>query len=509
MSSSIPLSAARPADTGPTLGIDVGTSGVKALLLDGDRVIGVAHAPLVVSRPHPGWSEQEPEDWWAATCACLDTLAAEHPARLRAVRAIGLTGHMHGATLLDGEGNVLRPCILWDDGRSAAHCDELEAAVPALREITGNVAMPGFTAPKLMWIRRHEPDVFVRIRRVLLPKAWVRWRLCGEAIEDMSDASGTLWLDVAARRWSCEVLAACGLDESQMPRLVEGTMPAGELRAPWVERWGFAQAPVVAGGAGDNAAGAVALGAVNPGDAFLSLGTSGVLWVTTARHAPAPERGVHAFCHAVPNTWHQMGVLLSAAASLSWWASCTGRDERRLLDELPALADRPAPCWFVPYLSGERTPHNDAAVRGAFLQLRADTSRSQMTQAVLEGVAHAFRDARDALAGAGTRIEVADVIGGGARADLWCDVLASMLDIPLRRIDDASHGPALGAARLALAALTGRGDFPRPQATRIFEPRPALVRRYNDAHERWSPLYSLVRQAPGIAPTFNTSDSMS
>ena len=325
----------------------------------------------------------------------------------------------------------------------------------------------------------------------------------------MSDASGTLWLAVAARRWSCEVLASFGLDASPPPLLAEGTMPAGELRAPWVERWGFEQAPILAAGAGDNAAGAVALGAVNPGDAFLSLGTSGVLWVTTARHAPAPERGVHAFCHAVPNTWHQMGVLLSAAASLSWWASCTGRSERQLLDELPSRAEQPAPCWFVPYLSGERTPHNDAAVRGAFLQLAPDTSRPHMTQAVLEGVAHAFRDARDALASAGTRIEIADVIGGGARADLWCDVLASMLNIPLRRIDDASHGPALGAARLARAALTGHSHFARPRASRTFEPRPALVRRYDDAHLRWSALYSLVRQAPGPAPTFNTSEPVS
>jgi len=503
------LSAGPRTDTHPTLGIDIGTSGVKALLLDSDRVLGTAQAPLAVSRPHAGWSEQEPEDWWAATCACLDALAAEYPATLHAVRAIGLTGHMHGATLLDGDGKVLRPCILWDDGRSAPQCAELEAAVPALRAITGNVAMPGFTAPKLLWVRQHEPDLFARIRHVLLPKAWLRWRLCGEAIEDMSDASGTMWLDVGARRWSSEVLAACGLDESQMPRLVEGTMPAGELRASWVERWGFAQAPIIAGGAGDNAAGAVALGAVNPGDAFLSLGTSGVLWVTTARHASAPERGVHAFCHAVPNTWHQMAVLLSAAASLSWWASCTGSNERQLLDELPAQSDQAAPCWFVPYLSGERTPHNDAEVRGAFLQLAAGTSRQQMTQAVLEGVAHAFRDARDALAGAGTRIEIADLIGGGARSDLWCDVLASMLDIPLRRIDDASHGPALGAARLALAALTGRSDFPRLHATRIFEPRAALVHRYDDVHQRWSQLYSLVRQVPAAALNLTALDAMS
>lgn len=490
----------------PTLGIDLGTSGVKALLLDGDDVLGSAQAPLVVSRPRPGWSEQDPEHWWDATCACLDALAVEHPKALRAVRAIGLAGQMHGATLLDAQGQVLRPCMLWDDGRSEAQCAQLEAAVPDLRAITGNAAMPGFTAPKLLWVRQHEPALFDRIRHVLLPKAWLRWRLCGEAIDEMSDASGTLWLDVARRRWSPALLAACGLDVSQMPRLVEGTMPAGELRRPWVERWGFDHTPVVAGGAGDNAAGAVALGAVNAGDAFLSLGTSGVLWVTTGHHAPAPERGVHAFCHAVPHGWHQMGVLLSAAASLAWWAACTGSDEQRLLDELPTRTDGPAPCWFAPYLSGERTPHNDSTVRGAFLQLDSATTRPQMTQAVLEGVAHAFRDARDALASAGTRLAAADLIGGGARSDLWCDVLANMLGVPLRRVDGAPHGPALGAARLAQAALGGRTEFARPRSGRAFDPRPALVQRYDDAHARWSALYPLVRRTPAAPTGSNAAD---
>jgi xylulokinase len=486
------------AHAAPTLGIDLGTSGVKALLLDGEQVIGSAQAPLAVSRPRPGRSEQDPEDWWAATCACLDQLSAAHPTALRAVRAIGLAGQMHGATLVGSDGAVLRPCILWDDGRSASQCAQLEAAAPGLRAIAGNVAMPGFTAPKLLWVRQHEPALFSRIRHVLLPKAWLRWRLCGEAIDEMSDASGTLWLDVANRCWSAPLLAACGLDISQMPRLVEGTMPAGELRAPWVARWGFDHRPVIAGGAGDYAAGAVALGAVKAGDAFVSLGTSGVLWVTTARHAPAPERGVHAFCHAVPQGWHQMGVLLSAAASLAWWAACTGRDEQRLLGELPAQAEAPAPCWFLPYLSGERTPHNDSAVRGAFLQLDSGVTPAQMTQAVLEGVAHAFRDARDALASVGTRLAAADIIGGGARSDLWCDVLANMLGVPLRRVDGAAHGPALGAARLARAALTGDSEFARPRSGRTFEPRPDLMQRYDDAHARWSDLYRLVRRAPAV-----------
>jgi xylulokinase len=490
----------------PTLGIDLGTSAVKALLLDGDHVVGTAQAPLTVSRLHAGWSEQDPEQWWSAACACLDALRAQHPVALRAVRAIGLAGQMHGATLLDDAGHTLRPCMLWDDGRSAPQCAELEAAVPALRAITGNAAMPGFTAPKLLWVRQHEPELFARISRVLLPKAWLRWRLCGEAIEDMSDASGTLWLDVEQRRWSTELLAACGLDESQMPRLVEGSAAAGELRAEWVARWGFEHTPILAGGAGDNAAGALALGAVHPGDAFLSLGTSGVLWVTTGRHAAAPQRGVHAFCHAVPRTWHQMGVLLSAAASLAWWSNCAGISEDRLLAELPVQAQERAACWFLPYLSGERTPHNDAAGRAALLHLGAGATRPQMTQAVLEGVAHAFRDARDALAAAGTHIAAADLIGGGTRSDLWCDVLAQMLNLPLSRVDGATHGPALGAARLAHAALSGEPHFPRAASGRVFEPRPPLVRRYDDAHERWSTLYRLLRQVPAAAPQNTAED---
>lgn len=485
--------------TGPVIGIDLGTSALKAVLADGERVLASAQAPLMVSRPRPGWSEQLPSQWWAAAEQALDGLAAQQPRAFRAVRGIGLAGQMHGATLLDGDDAVLRPCILWDDGRSAPQCAALEAALPSLRTIAGNPAMPGFTAPKLLWVQAHEPDLFRRVRRVLLPKAWLRWQLSGEAIEEMSDASGTLWLDVAQRRWWPEGLAACGLDEAQMPRLVEGTAVAGALRPQWVRRWGFEHTPLLAGGAGDNAAGAVALGAVNAGDAFLSLGTSGVLWVTTARHAAAPDRGVHAFCHAVPGTWHQMGVLLSAAASLAWWAGVAGGDEAALLAELPAQIDAPSPAWFAPYLAGERTPHNDAALRGAFLGLASGSTRAQLTQAVLEGVAHAFRDARDALAAAGTVLHAADVIGGGARADVWCDLLAAMLGVPLRRVDDAAHGPALGAARLAQAMLSGRPEFPRPAGGRVFEPRPALARRCDDAHARWSELHPLLRRAPAAA----------
>lgn len=477
-----------------TLGLDLGTSGVKALLLDGDTTLATATAPLTVQRPAPGWSEQDPADWWRATERCLDELAATHPQALKAVRGIGLSGQMHGATLLDAGHAVLRPCILWNDARSGAQCAELEAPDLGLRRLTGNPAMAGFTAPKLLWVREHEPEVFSRIARVLLPKAWLRWKLSGEFIEEMSDASGTLWLDVAQRRWSTRLLAACGLTEAQMPRLVEGTEPAGQLRAEWVQRWGFERAPVIAGGAGDNAAGAVGVGAVQAGDAFVSLGSSGVLWATTAGFAPAAQQGVHAFCHALPGLWHQMGVQLSAAASLAWWARTAGLSEVRLLDELDHADPGPAPCWFLPYLNGDRTPHNDSAVRGGFLHLSADTERPAMTQAVLEGVAFAFRDARDALATAGTTLHEADLLGGGARSARWSQVLADVLGLPLHQIEGGEHGCALGAARLARAAAGGGHQFGKPRRLRSFEPDRGRAALYDEAHGRWQALYGLARQ---------------
>jgi xylulokinase len=478
-----------------TLGIDLGTSGIKlALVDDDDRVIGSAHESLHVSRPQPGFSEQDPADWWAATCRGLDELKANHGAALAETEAIGLSGQMHGATLVDAHGEVLRPCILWNDGRSDVECAELERAWPALRQVTGNIAMPGFTAPKLLWVRKHEPERFARVAKVLLPKAWLRWKLCGEFVEDMSDASGTLWLDVGARRWSEAALAACGMHVGQMPRLVEGSARAGELKAEWVARWGFRRTPLIAGGAGDNAAGAVGVGAVHPGDAFVSLGTSGVLWATTAKFAPNPARAVHAFCHAVPGTWHQMGVLLSAAASLAWWAEVAGRHEPELLAEIDAMTTRPSPVWFAPYLSGERTPHNDTRVRGGFLGLAGDTTRADMTQAVLEGVAYALKDAQAALADSATVLSEAALIGGGARSPLWAQTIADVLGIVLHQVAESDMGCALGAARLArMAAGEGIGVARPPHRLRTFEPRPAQVALHHERHAHWQRLYPLAR----------------
>ena len=280
------------------LGIDLGTSGVKAVLADGDgRIAGQASAALAVSTPRPLWSEQAPQDWWSATVRAVDELKAEHGGALAGTRAIGLSGQMHGATLLDARGGVLRPAILWNDGRSGAECAALEAAVPDARRITGNLAMPGFTAPKLLWVAAHEPEVFARVAKVLLPKDYLRYRLSGEHVAEMSYASGTLWLDVANRRWSEEMLAATGLDLEQMPRLVEGSEPSALLTPALARGWGMTGEVVIAGGAGDNAAGAAGIGTVAPGRAFLSLGTSGVLFAANRAFAPNPERAVHAFCH--------------------------------------------------------------------------------------------------------------------------------------------------------------------------------------------------------------------
>ncbi|QJR15236.1 xylulokinase [Usitatibacter palustris] len=476
-----------------TVGIDVGTSSVKvALVGEDDRVIATASRPLEVSRPKPGFSEQDPQHWWQALVEGLDELKAKHPSELADVVAIGLSGHMHGATLLDDKGEVLRPCILWNDVRSMAQCEALTAKWPGLHSVTGNLAMPGFTAPKLMWVREHEPEIFKRVAKVLLPKAYVRYRLCGLYIEEMSDASGTSWLDVGARDWSKAALDATGMRRDQMPDLVEGDAVSGELNAELTRRWGFKRAPVIAGGAGDNAAGAVGLGAIHAGDAFVSLGTSGVLWATTAAFAPAPARGVHAFCHAVPNTWHQMGVLLSAAGSLAWWSQVAGADEGKLLAEIDASRASSA-CWFAPYLNGERTPHNDAAVRGGFAGLDGSCTRADMTLSVLEGVAYAMRDAQEALASAGTKLSEADIIGGGARSPLWSQLMADVLGIPLHQVAESEIGCALGAARLArLAAGEPLSSLKRPARVRTFAPRADRVSLHTARHRHWQGLYAAL-----------------
>ncbi|WP_025824831.1 xylulokinase [Asaia astilbis] len=479
------------------LGIDLGTSGIKAVLVDQHQNVIAAHTEkLTVSRPHPGWSEQDPQDWFEATLRALDALRISHPNELADVKGIGLSGQQHGAVLLDEEGAVLRPCLLWNDTRAESECSLFEHRFPLCRQITGNIAMPGFTAPKVMWVARHEPEVFAKVTHVVLPKAWLRFRMTGALIDDMSDASGSLWLDTERRLWSDAALEASNLRLASMPELREGTEPAGTLNADLAARWGMKSAPIFAGGAGDNAAGAVGLGAIHTGDAFLSLGTSGVVWVTTDSFHPGGNHAIHSFCHAVPNQWHQMGVTLSAAASLAWWSRVTGLDEKTLLAELPETPEAPSPVLFAPYLSGERTPHNDATVRGGFVGLTQDTTRAQMTQAVLEGVAFSFRDAVEGLAESGTIITQADVIGGGSRSPLWTSIIASVLGITLHRLANGEQGGAFGAARLARIAVTGEGVSAiclPPARVASIAPDERLTGPYRQAYARYRALYPALK----------------
>ncbi|MBB3541763.1 MULTISPECIES: xylulokinase [unclassified Rhizobium] len=478
------------------LGLDLGTSGVKAMLIDGDqKIIGSANGSLDVSRPHSGWSEQEPSHWIRATEEAVAGLKAKHPKELAAVKGIGLSGQMHGATLLDADDKVLRPCILWNDTRSYVEAAALDSD-PRFRKLTGNIVFPGFTAPKLAWVAKHEPAIFAKVAKVLLPKDYLRLWLTGEHISEMSDSAGTSWLDTGKRAWSSELLAATGLDEKQMPRLIEGTEQGGKLRGELAGQWGMSGSVVVAGGAGDNAASACGMGTVSDGAAFVSLGTSGVLFAANAAYLPKPESAVHAFCHALPNTWHQMGVILSATDALNWHSSVTGKSAADLTTELGETLKAPSGVTFLPYLSGERTPHNDAVIRGAFIGLEHESSRVVLTQAVLEGVSFAIRDNLEALRSAGTDISRVTAIGGGSRSRYWLASIATALGVPVDLPADGDFGAAFGAARLGLIAATGADPVAvctPPKTAGTIEPVAALSGAYEDAYKRYRALYPAIK----------------
>jgi xylulokinase len=473
------------------IGLDLGTSGLKGIVIDDAQVVlAEATAPLSVQRPHDGWSEQMPADWITAAEAVLDSLAGQ--VDMGAVRGIGLSGHMHGATLLGADDAVLRPCILWNDTRSAAEAAELDAN-PYFRRLTGNIVFPGFTAPKLAWVRNNEPDTFKEVAKVLLPKDYLRLWLTGEYLAEMSDAAGTSWLDVGARDWSDELLAATGLTRDHMPRLVEGSAVSGKVRAALATRWGLGDV-VVAGGGGDNAASAVGVGIVKPGQAFVSLGTSGVLFAASANYQPDAASAVHTFCHALPDTWHQMGVILAAADALNWWAGVAGESASTLTGSLGAL-QAPSRTLFLPYLGGERTPHNDVKIRGQFMHLDHATDRTAMTRAVLEGVTHAFRDSFDALTGTGTRIDRLIGVGGGTKSDYWVQAIATSLGLPVDLPVAGDFGGAFGAARLGLMAATGAGveACGTPPIARTVEPVAELQDDFSESYARYRAGYVALR----------------
>jgi xylulokinase len=435
------------------IGIDLGTSSVKTLLVDEQQnIVATASYELSVERPHPAWSEQDPSSWIEGIKSTFAQLRNGHADALSQVQAIGLSGQQHGATLLNSAGNPLRPCILWNDSRSQSEAAELDTS--RSRDLTGNILFPGFTAPKLAWVAKHEPEVFAQVAKVLLPKDYARYWLTGDYVGDQSDSAGTGWLDVANRQWSTELLNACQLDESHMPRLVEGSEKSGTVKSDIASLLGIPASTVVAGGAGDNAASACGMGNVSPGDAFLSLGTSGVLFASNESYRPNAASAVHTFCHAVPNTWHQMGVILSAADSLTWLSNLTGQSAQALTQALKPESASAVRELFLPYLGGERTPHNDANIRGTFLGLSHSSDSAQMTRAVLQGVAFAFKDSQVALASAGTELTSAYAIGGGSRSEYWVQLLANVLNIPLHLTDAGDVGAGFGAARLARLSVT-------------------------------------------------------
>lgn len=474
------------------IGLDLGTSGVKALLMDEDQtVLGSAHAPLSVSRPAEGWSEQDPADWILATEAALTALTASHD--LGVVKGIGLSGQMHGATLLDASDTVLRPCILWNDTRSHKEAATLDA-MPMFRAQTGNIVFPGFTAPKLSWVKNQEPETFAKTAKVLLPKDYLRLWLTGEYVSEMSDAAGTSWLNPATRDWSDTLLDETDLSREQMPALVEGSDVSGALRGDVARRFGLPAGIPVAGGAGDNAASAIGVGVIEPGNGFLSLGTSGVLFSAADRYAPDPDTALHTFCHALPDRWHQMGVILAATDSLAWLAGLLETSPAELTRALGSL-QAPGRGMFLPYLGGERTPHNDAKIRGSLVGLEHSTDRAAATRAVLEGVAFAFRDSNEAMHQTGTSLERVIAVGGGSKSNYWLEAIATALNIPIAVPKDGDFGAAYGAARLGMLASRQGSicDFTPPDIDHTITPNKNLSSAFDDAYARYRGLYNAVK----------------
>lgn len=475
---------------GLDLGLDIGTSAIKLVLADcSETIVHSDAATLTTRHPRPGWAEQDPQDWWNAIEGLVMAIA---PDFRRQVRSIGLSGQMHGPVCLDGDGAVLRPVILWNDGRAAAQCETFATEVDEIESLAGVRPMPGFGAPKLLWMQEHEPALSARIEKVLAPKDEIRRRLTGRCATDPSDASGMLWLDVAQRRWSQKLVEASGLSAAQMPPLLDGSIPAGHLVPELENRWGMRDV-VVACGAGDVVAGSIGIGAIVPGDAVLSVGTSGQIFVVADAHRPAPGTLVHAFAHALPDRWFQMAAMLNGASALAWWARIAGDDPATIVAAARRAPDAPL---FLPYLSGERTPLDDPRARGVFFGLSPDTDAAAMARAVVEGVAYGFALGLDALAKAGARPDRLTGIGGGARSPAWMQIFADILDRPVETLAGAEHGPALGAARLARMACTGEDPLAvcrKPPVARTFMPDENARRRHQDRIGQFAQLHTALK----------------
>ncbi len=489
------------------LGIDISTTGAKALLIDTQgNVVSSATTPLTLSTPQPLWSEQDPHEWWDGIIKSIRQALAQAGASGADIIAIGLTGQMHGLVLMDAENRVLRPAILWNDQRTGAECDEITQKVgfERLLQTTGNKALTGFTAPKILWVRNHEPHIFAQAAHVLLPKDYVRFRLTGDHAVDKADGAGMMLFDLNKRDWSEEVLEVLEIPRAWMPKTYEGPEITGVVSAEAAEATGLKAGTPVMGGGGDQAAQAVGVGAVTPGIIALTLGTSGVVFATTAGAFIEPEGRLHAFCHSVPGAWHFMGVMLSAAGSLQWYHDTIAPDTS--FDELLAPAEK-APAgaeglFFLPYLTGERTPHPDPLARAAFIGLTVRHSRAHMTRAVLEGVAFGLRDSMELIRNAGLgSINQVRVSGGGAKSPLWRQILADVMDAELVTVN-TTEGAAFGAA---LLAGVGAAIWPTvEQACQATIRTTSTTRPHPDAVARYAVLYPQYRELyPALVPTFH------
>jgi xylulokinase len=486
------------------LGIDSSTTGVKALIIDDKgSVVGSATTDLSLSTPYPLWSEQNPADWWQGAVKSITQVLQQLDLSGDDISAIGLTGQMHGLTLLDEAGEVLRPAILWNDQRTGAQCDEIRAKLGKSRlvELTGNDALTGFTAPKILWVREHEPEVYARVRHILLPKDYVRFKLTGDYAVDKADGAGTLLMNVKKRSWSKEVLEALNIPLEWLPTAYEGPEITGTVSAEGAGMTSLRGGIPVVGGGGDQAAQAVGVGAVEPGIIALTLGTSGVVFASAAEPFIEPEGRLHAFCHAVPDRWHMMGVMLSAAGSLRWYRDtmATGRDYETLLAPANNVPPGSEGLLFLPYLTGERTPHPDPLARGAFVGLTVRHSQAHLTRAVLEGVAFGLRDSFELMKSAGlVDIKQVRVSGGGAQSPLWRQILADVLNVELVTVN-TTEGAAYGAA---LLAGVGAGAWPDVDAacrdcislTGSTKPQAEAVAKYEDVYAQYRALYPALKE---------------
>ncbi|MBD8597871.1 xylulokinase [Pseudomonas sp. CFBP 8772] len=466
-----------------SLGLDLGTSELKAVLLDGEGVVlAQAGARVEVSRRQSGWSEQNPADWWQACLSALGQLRASDPQAWARVGCIGLSGQMHGAVLLGAAEQVLYPAILWDDSRAVLQASQLNNDFPEYAGVTGSLAMAGLTAPKLLWMQQHEPQVFARIASVLSPKDYLRLLLTGEQVSDMSDAAGTLWLDVAKREWYAPMLHATGLTIEQMPRLLEADQPSAGLSAEAADALGLPLGLPVAAGGGDNPVSAVGIGAINAGDAFVTLGTSAAIVAITDHPAGNPGSAVHSFCHALPQRWYTMGAMLAGASCLRWVTRLLGQpSEQALLDQVHAElpVDQPVAVsspLFLPYLAGERTPHNDPLLRGGFMNLAHDCTPAMLGYAVLEGVGFGLLDAMNATLSAGATVNACALVGGGARSEYWAQLLANILDREVYTLHGSELSACIGAAKLGFLSIgEGAEWLKRGMAVKArYQPMPAV-----------------------------------